>query len=149
MLRRQRIILASALVVASTMLVLAAAYAQNQSNQTNNPPTSTGVIFDANGVARCPSGYVYDDDYPAASACRLRVSKSGRNGACQSGYERDDDGDCQLESVKSDKHHKCPDAFPVFDKSTHRCRACYNRPKNPSKRCKDRDFDGDCDRKCK
>ena len=127
--RRQRIVLASSLVVASTMLVLVAAYAQTQSTKTGNLPTATKATFDAKGVGSCPAGYVLDYTYPAASACRLQVQRSG-NGACPTGYVRQGDGNCALDSVKPDSKGECP-ATSVLDKSSNRCKVCYQPAKDP------------------
>ena len=99
--RRQRIVLASSLVVASTMLVLVAAYAQTQSTKTGNLPTATKATFDANGVGSCPAGYV-----------------------------RQGDGNCALDSVKPDSKGECP-ATSVLDKSSNRCKVCYQPAKDP------------------
>ena len=144
--RRQRILLASLLAVASIMLLLAGAYAQSQSKKTTLPAAAKAT-FDARGVATCPAGYVYDASFPPASACRIQTQHSG-NGACPSGYARQGDGSCALESVKAN-NGQCPASLPVFDKSSNRCKVCTKPPKDPSKKCKHPDLNGDCDpKKC-
>ncbi len=138
-IRRQRMVLASSLVVACSMLALVAALAQTQSTRPGNLPMATKATFNASGVGSCPAGYVLDSSYPAASACRLQVFTAG-NTSCPAGYARQSDGSCALQSVAPDKKGQCPDVYSVFNKSNNRCEACYNAPKNPSKTCKD----GDC-----
>ena len=144
---RQRILVAFFLAFVSSMLLLTGAFAQSQSKKAGLPAT-TKATFDKNGVASCPSGYVYDSSFPATSACRIQVQNSG-NGPCPSGYARQSDGSCALESVKAGGKGQCPADLPIFDKATNRCKVCSKPPKDPSKKCKHPDLNGDCDpKKC-
>lgn len=164
----QRIILVSVLAVASLTLVLVGVGAQSRLRKVT-PPAFVKATFDEKGVAICPSGYVYDPGFPPVSACRIKMLKPV-NGACPSGYRRQPDGSCALESVRANNGGRlatvlilggilgstqvgsdsmCPPAFPIYDKSSNRCKACFQPPKDPSKTCKTPDVNGDCEpKKC-
>lgn len=159
----RRIILAFGLASASLMLLLVGSYAQTRSRKAA-PPAAIKATIDEKGVASCPKGYVYDPGFPPVSACRIQVLKPV-NGACPSGYRRQPEGICALESVQANNNPAlaagifltgafgagrigtnslCPAAFPVYDKISHRCKVCFQPPKDPSKKCQSPDLNGDC-----